>query len=126
MSIANTDVEAKKSPTEFLEGYTDFAQYIASDEELSIYRRFGSLGARNILYLQAELQVLEAELQRLDDEDKTLGQSNSGGTKKQTDFAARAWESFQQQSPYGLAQMSPGDACKRQTGKCSLWFKILS
>ena len=52
-----------------LEGYPSFAQFIATDSDAAIYRKYGHLSARNLLYLQSELHELEAQLQQLDTED---------------------------------------------------------
>ena len=52
-----------------MDGYDKFASFIAVDRGLSIYRRFASLNAKNILYLQAELVNLEAELSNVALED---------------------------------------------------------
>lgn len=49
-----------------LQGYPTFADFIAADADAAIYRRFESLSARNLLYLQSELHELEAELNELD------------------------------------------------------------
>jgi hypothetical protein len=95
MSVERTDVEATSSPKEHLEGFADLSHYVASDETLSIYRRFGSLGARNILYLQGELQFLEAQLNKLDDDDsKLIRELLVSDEKNQIDNAARSWEKF--------------------------------
>ena len=93
-----SDIESKQAPTENLEGYEDFSKFIASDVDLSIYRRFGVLGARNLLYLQAELQVLEAQLQKLDDDDRNEIERSSGNRRRDIQWAAKSWESFYQQS----------------------------
>jgi hypothetical protein len=85
MSTTSTDIETAKRSKEYLEGFADFSHYIASDDSLPIYRRFGSLGSRNILYLQAELQFLEQHLDELDDADRELIQGNSGDEKKLLD-----------------------------------------
>jgi hypothetical protein len=47
-------------------GIQDFSSHIALDPTLSIYRRFATLNARNLLYLQSELASLEARLVLLD------------------------------------------------------------
>lgn len=47
-------------------GYGAVAAVMSSDRDLSIYRRFGSLNARNLLYLQSELLELETRLHELD------------------------------------------------------------
>ncbi|KAF3187107.1 hypothetical protein TWF788_002685 [Orbilia oligospora] len=50
-------------------GYPSTAAIISTDPELSVYRRFDRLNARNFLYYQAELMYLESELDKLDEED---------------------------------------------------------
>ena len=52
-------------------GYASVANFIASDKEhsTSIYRRYKQLAARNILYLQSELRILELRQEELDRED---------------------------------------------------------
>ncbi|KAH7395618.1 hypothetical protein BKA64DRAFT_745812 [Cadophora sp. MPI-SDFR-AT-0126] len=87
------DIEAARDETEYLQGFTDFSQYVASDLSLSIYRKFSILGARNLLYLQTELQLLELELNAIDREDKTtIAESNDDDEKIETETAARSWE----------------------------------
>jgi hypothetical protein len=116
MLPTGTDAETGKSPKEFLKGFSDFSQFIASDDDLSIYRRFGSLGARNILYLQAELQLLEQRLQELDEADYDVVLRHSDeDEKKEVDLAARAWECFEHQSKGGT---------KRQKLKMKLVLRI--
>jgi hypothetical protein len=116
MLNSSVDVEEKQGPKEHLEGFADFSHYIASDDALSIYRRFGSLGARNLLYLQAELQALEQELEILDDDDiKFMGQGEDSDEKELVNAAARAWESFVQQAD---------DGNERQKRKMKLMMRI--
>jgi hypothetical protein len=43
-----------------------FAATISKDPTLSIYRRFATLNARNIIYLQSEIADLEKRLLQLD------------------------------------------------------------
>ena len=40
---------------------------MSSDRDLALYRRFGALNARNLLYLQSELMTLENRLKKLDE-----------------------------------------------------------
>lgn len=47
-----------------VEGYAKLANLQAQYPELSIYRRFAGLSARNLLYLQAELVDLEERLRK--------------------------------------------------------------
>lgn len=53
---------------QYVMGYPRFAAFISSDEDRSttIYRRFERLSARNLLYLETELQELEETQDRLD------------------------------------------------------------
>jgi hypothetical protein len=62
MNLQHVDQEASRAPKEFLDGYVDFAEFVASDGQLSIFTQFGSLAARNLLYLEAELQLLPFEI----------------------------------------------------------------
>jgi len=48
-------------------GYRTFSQFISSDNDFFILRRFGALNARVILALQDEITVLEQELAALDE-----------------------------------------------------------
>jgi hypothetical protein len=47
-------------------GYDLVASCIDSERDLALYRRFGVLNARNLLYLQSELMALEERLKHLD------------------------------------------------------------
>jgi hypothetical protein len=50
-------------------GYDRLASLMGFFPELAVYRRFAKLNAKNILYLQSELSVLERELQEASRED---------------------------------------------------------
>jgi hypothetical protein len=54
-------------------GYTKLASLMGAHPEVAISRRFGSLNAQNLLYLQAELVKLELKLQRCAQEDAESG-----------------------------------------------------
>jgi hypothetical protein len=49
-------------------GYGAVAACMNADHDLAIYRRFGTLNTRNLLYLQSELSHLEEKLKELDSE----------------------------------------------------------
>jgi hypothetical protein len=55
MADVSGRIETAYGGTEHLGGYVDFSGLIASDYSLSIYGKFGSLAAWNLLYLEAEL-----------------------------------------------------------------------
>lgn len=67
--------------------YSTFADFIATDDELPIFRRFDRLNARNLLYLQSELIALEARLQTLDGEDDKDGSMD-------VMLSAKCWETL--------------------------------
>jgi hypothetical protein len=51
------------------EGYPRLAAFLDSDENFMLYRRFGFLQARILLYKQDELRALEAKLDDMDERD---------------------------------------------------------
>jgi hypothetical protein len=52
------------------DGYPALATWISRDpdNETFVFRKFGRLGARNILHLQSQLIALEYEIDQLDEE----------------------------------------------------------
>ncbi|KAL8668306.1 MAG: hypothetical protein Q9168_007064 [Polycauliona sp. 1 TL-2023] len=64
--IINTTSPSSTAPQPRLPGYPSFAHFIAQDGDAAIYRKYESLSARNLLYLQSELHELEGELEVLD------------------------------------------------------------
>ena len=63
--LTQDDIIAK--PWRYI-GYKGFSEWLASDNDFFIIRRFDSLAARVILNLQWELTKLEADLAELDNE----------------------------------------------------------
>jgi hypothetical protein len=53
------------------EGYAKIASTMSHHSELAIFRRFSKLNLQNLLYLQAELTLLEKDLDELVERDKT-------------------------------------------------------
>lgn len=60
---------------EYPGGYPMIAERIALKPQTAIYRRFDALNARHLLYLQAELSIMEKKLHDVEEEDhvKNLG-----------------------------------------------------
>lgn len=82
-----TTSSAKQGPQR-LAGYPTYATFIARDKDAATYRRFESLSARNLLYLQSELNEIHARVEALDREDaKDIGNENA-------QKAARLWDHF--------------------------------
>jgi hypothetical protein len=72
----DSDIELQLNANEYLDGFADVSEYIGSDRELALFRRFDVLGARNLLYLQARLLGLEELLREYDEEDKAFIRRN--------------------------------------------------
>lgn len=68
-SAANVPAQAssRKKPTY---NYLTLAQKLGNEPGFAIFRRFATLNAKNLLYLQAELTLLEDELDYLEYEDQ--------------------------------------------------------
>jgi hypothetical protein len=64
-------------------GYRGFSSFLASDDDVCIIRKFGSLNVRVILALQDEIVTLEQELAALDNEcsQKTRPDCHNGSFK---------------------------------------------
>ncbi|RDW62569.1 hypothetical protein BP5796_10871 [Coleophoma crateriformis] len=62
----------------FPRGYPRFSAYVDSDNDTVLFRRFGILHARSLVYKEVELTELEAQLDKLDDVDAdTSGKDNN-------------------------------------------------
>ncbi|KAI0545138.1 hypothetical protein F4679DRAFT_562196 [Xylaria curta] len=59
--------EVQKQPWKYV-GYRRYAEFISSDSDLLIFRRFGILNARVGLFLQDKISVMEQKLTNLDRE----------------------------------------------------------
>ncbi|PMD20664.1 hypothetical protein NA56DRAFT_646316 [Hyaloscypha hepaticicola] len=107
MAATKNDIEATHVVKEYLPGFADFSHFIASDYSLSIYRKFATLGARNLLYLQAELQLLETRLHDLDEADQLVIElSDVAEEKQKVERGARSWEDLEQQAEDGDEQQA--------------------
>lgn len=68
--------------------HKSFADFIASDDELLIFRRFDRLNVRSLLYMQSRLMTLEAQLAEYDQEDAADG-------SMEVMLSAKCWETLQ-------------------------------
>ncbi|MCJ1355199.1 MAG: hypothetical protein MMC33_005190 [Icmadophila ericetorum] len=57
-------------------GYGAVASCMNCDRDLALYRRFGALNSRNLLYMQSELMSMETRLQELDAEANDISKGN--------------------------------------------------
>jgi len=103
------DIENPSAVEEYLEGIADFSAYIGSDRDLALVRRFDTLGARNLQYLQLELLALEEQLGEYDEDDRQFVKKNStvnadgklqpNGAAKEVLLPAKDWKSFVRRAP---------------------------
>ena len=56
-------------------GYTELSSLMGTHPQLALFRRFASLNAKNLLYMQAEVVHLEAELANIVADDSASGES---------------------------------------------------
>ncbi|KAK7755882.1 hypothetical protein SLS62_002169 [Diatrype stigma] len=63
--IEPTEQEVQRKPWKYV-GYKRYAEFISSDDDFFILRRFGSLNVRVALLLQDQISVLEEQLDELD------------------------------------------------------------
>ncbi|KAK4230345.1 hypothetical protein QBC38DRAFT_507459 [Podospora fimiseda] len=84
--------------TQPLPGFPFLADFIASDPDHSpvMFKRFGRLSARNLLYLQSELAELEAEQEVFDHE-------NFGGTLSEKESMYN-WRLFKERGHSGVTR----------------------
>jgi hypothetical protein len=54
-----------------MSGYTELSTLLAGHPEMAIFRTFGVLNTQNLIYLQAELSLLEKEWREIELEDKS-------------------------------------------------------
>lgn len=85
-----------------MDGYPKIAYLMGHHPELAIFRRFSVLNSQNLLYLQAKLTHLEAELQELAQSDE--------GEPGRTNYKRDWWS---------LVRTTDGDPQKMQ------WKKVL-
>lgn len=66
-----------------MQGYQKLAALLCSSHGLQIFRKFGALQTKNILYLQAELTILETQLAAIMEQDQ---EEANAGTGEKADF----------------------------------------
>lgn len=65
-----------------MEGYNKLASLMGACPEVAILRRFGSLNARNLLYLQAELVALEDSLRACTERNKASSDADRAASAR--------------------------------------------
>ena len=67
-------------PQETRIGYPKLADFVGLEPQLAIFKRFGSLNAENLLYMQAEIASLEEDLRLVVADD--VSTSNDEASRK--------------------------------------------
>ena len=63
-----------------MQGYEKLAALLSSSQGLQLFRQFGALQTKTLLYLQAEITILETELAAIMEQDQE--EANAGDEKK--------------------------------------------
>jgi hypothetical protein len=83
-----------------LDGFPALSNFMGADQEGTIFQRFDRLSARNLLYLQSNLNELQAKLDKLDHIDAIAGVHDTGtklSAKAYSDLKATAKEYQEEQ-----------------------------
>ena len=111
--------------SEYLPGYAEFSAFIASDPELEIYRSFRRLSVRNLLYLQSEICCIEAQLEELDRDDKSMLGRVSGELEMDIMQRNMDWATFARQAKRGELEGAEAED-RRQAEKMALTLTLRS
>ncbi len=71
-------------------GYPKMADFVGLEPQLAIFKRFGSLNAENLLYMQAEIAGLEEDLRLIVDQD-----ASTSNDKENRNFSV-SWRTLQE------------------------------
>lgn len=64
-TIPSVDPQAKRDQAWKYEGYKEFSKWMASDDDFFVFRRFESLNAGVILFMQDRIVQIEAKLEEI-------------------------------------------------------------
>jgi hypothetical protein len=81
-------VDEKRTAWKF-EGYREFSKWMASDDDFFIIRRFQSLNANVILYMQDRISQIESQLKSIHDTNATApipAPGTAGGERRNNSF----------------------------------------
>lgn len=107
-----------------MEGYPQLAVFQGKHPELRIYRRFSTLNARNLLYLQAELVDLEQKLDRYTTED--LSCDNPQRKKLSRNWYALSKRNNGLYSDQWRTMLCLREKLKEYSGGLALYFSLLT
>jgi hypothetical protein len=83
-----TEDDISQMPWKYV-GYRQYSEFLSSDEDLLIVRRFGVLNARVLLSLQDRVSELEDELEDFDDKHSRKGPEEYNNGSFRMDFEDR-------------------------------------
>ena len=79
---------ARPQPTRI--GYPKMADFVGLEPQLAIFKRFGSLNAENLLYMQAEIASLEEDLSLI-----VASDASTSNDKANRNYAS-SWRTLQE------------------------------
>ncbi|KAK5742701.1 hypothetical protein LTR17_003234 [Elasticomyces elasticus] len=90
--------DAPEPTPEYCPGFAEIAAMLSMNEEKEggMYRRFRQLSTGNLLYMQAQLDSLESDLQAMDEVDKETINTGSTISRMETLQCAVSWDSLEQ------------------------------
>ena len=95
--------------------YTALSRLMSQHPEVFVIRAFSELHTKNIIYYQAELAELEAELDRVEQEDQNCSESPR-------ETYSKRWKTL---SGTGLSTFNPGDQAASQDARCRLQWSLM-
>lgn len=103
-------------------GYSELAQLVGNHPGLAIFRRFATLNAQNLLYLQSELAILEDDLK-----DLVIADSTSDNEKrKRYQFRIRELKEASVESEDGAQWQKVQEIREKLKEYSTLWLWQLS
>jgi len=99
-----------------MEGYAKIAQLMGEHSEFAIFRRFRALNMQDMLYLQAEITHLEAELRKFEQDNS----SHSGRQNHSHDW----WSMASGEGEGGTAQWELVQEIRAKLEKYSKWLDL--
>ena len=112
--LLQEDLEPDRIDNVVLNGFPELSKYIGSSSEFAIFRKFETLSARSLLYLQSQLLDIETQLKRYDCKDREAIKAFAANAADVVS-AAKDWRSFERCS------QAP-DSCQME--KMKLVFKM--
>jgi hypothetical protein len=111
----NAVVFASTAVETYRKGYPEFAAFIDSSESFRLFRRFGWLRARRLLFLQHGLGKLERQLRQVDQSCQDYQHARAAQSLLQPDIKAIMTEASEMLHEYGRCRAARARADSDRT-----------